>query len=240
MTTLSTPGSVANLAPDHPRLTPRVPARLWPVAAIVAGATGFGATILTDVRLAQARVPAEGGYTQVVDQMEEMTGGILRLGFVLGIISVTALTVFAAWWSRRIEDVAPRAIAGRIATLGFTITIAGLALTYSWKGALANYLGPERGTYKEDGLFVYYIIADFGPFIPWLGVAIAAAAIAWIAFENRVISRGLGAFSAVIAVLVCGAVLVSGVPGLPGIPMPVWLAIAGIWLTGGRSKIVTG
>ena len=235
-TTTSAPAS--RTTSGSPRLTPRIPARLWPVSAVIAGATGFGATILTDVRLAQARVPAEGDYTQVVDQMDEMSGGILRLGFVLGLIAVTALTVFTAWWSRRIEDVAPRAVAGRIATLGFTIAIAGLALTYSWKGALANYLGPERGTYQEDGLFVYYIIADFGPFIPWLGATIAAAAIAWLSFENRAVSRILGGVSAVFAVFVGGAVLVSGVPGLPGIPMPIWLAIAGIWLAVGRSRVV--
>lgn len=221
-------------------VTPLVPRRAWPLAAVVAGAAGFGATILTDIRLAQSRVPALEGYTQVADQVEEMTPGILRVGFVLGLITVTALAVFTAWWSRRIEDVAPRSIPGRIATVGLLVATSGLALTYGWKGALANYLGPEKGTYQQDGLFVYYILADFGPFIPWLGATIAAAAIAWVSFEDRVISRGLGGVSAAIAVLVAGAVLVSGVPGLPGIPMPIWLVIAGVWLTVGRSRLVVG
>jgi hypothetical protein len=222
-----------------PPLTPRVPARVWPLAGALAGVTGFVATVITDVRRAQVQVPAVDGYTQTVDFMDEMEPGILRVGYVFGLVTIVLLSVFTAWWSRRVEDVAPRAVAGRIATIGFLITIGGLALTYSWKGALANYLGPERGTYQEDGLFVYYMIADFGPYIPWLGVALAAAAMAWLSFENRIMSRGLGGVSAFFAVLVAGAVLVSGVPGLPALPMPIWLVVAGIWLAAGRSRLVT-
>jgi hypothetical protein len=58
-----------------------------------------------------------------------------------------------------------------------------------------------------------------------------------MAFRERLVSRGLGACAGGMALLVFGAVAVSGVPGLP-FASAVGLVVGGIWLAVGRSQIV--
>jgi len=226
----------AELAPPTPDRT-----RLWPLWAVLAGALGFTATVLLDVRpITEMQAVADGiRYEVTPGDMDDITRTNNYLGFVLGFVAIAALLVLHGAWRARVENVHANSIAARVVSGGLLASAAGLTLAYGWKGALANYGfdGPEAGLYGEEGLFVYYMLTDFGPYLPWLGVVIAAAAVAWMAFVERSVSRGLGAFSGILAILVGGAFVVSGVPGLSGLVGGVWLVVAGIWLAVGRSPI---
>lgn len=224
-----------------PARPPRVArARLWPLWGVLAGALGFAATVLFDER-PDSELDAEArGEDIVVDpsMMDELTRMPNYLGFLVGFAAVAALLVFAAGWRRWVEDRFPESIAARVVSGGFFVTAAGLTLAYGWKGALANYGfdGPERGLYENDGLFVYYMLTDFGPYIPWFGVLLSAAALAWLAWGDRIVSRVLGTVSGLYAVLIVAAYILTGVPGLAGPLSGIFLAIISLWLSLGRSR----
>ncbi|WP_294180879.1 hypothetical protein [uncultured Schumannella sp.] len=222
---------------------PTAPARhrLWPLWAVLAGALGFTATVLMDVRpLTEIQSIANGiPYEVTPADMDDITRTNNYLGFVLGFVAVAAMLALHGAWRVRVETAYANSIAARVVSGALLTTAAGLTLAFGWKGALANYGfdGPEAGAYGEEGLFVYYMLTDFGAYLPWLGAIIAAAAVAWMAFVERSVSRGLGAFSGILAILVAGAFVVSGVPGLSGLVGGFWLVVAGIWLSVGRSAI---
>lgn len=77
--------------------------------------------------------------------------------------------------------------------------------------------GLEEGSYDTQGLYVYYLLNDFGSFIGWLGVVVAAGAVAWMGLRERTVSRWVGVVS-VIPVLQTTLMLVGlGVPGVQGL-----------------------
>ena len=234
--------STANTAPA-PENVPVHPARvrLWAIWGAVAGILGFSATVLFDHRPESELAAADRRESIVLDPsyMAELTRTPNYLGFLVGFAAVAAMLVFAATWKRWVEHRFPESIAARVVSGGVYVTAAGLTLAYGWKGALANYGydGPERGLYEDDGLFVYYMLTDFGPYIPWLGILVAAAAFGWLAWRERLLSRVLGTFSALYFVLIVTGYIVMGVPGLAGPASGLWLAIACIWLAVGRSRV---
>lgn len=236
MTTTSHPLSVDATAPAR-----RVARdRLWPLWGVFAGIAGFAATVLLDVRPASEDEAIAAGDILAVgpEHMADLDRMQNLLGFLLGFAAVAAVLVFQAAWRARIETRYPGSIAARVVSGGFIATAAGLTLGFGWKGALANYGygGPEFGLYGDDGLFVYYMLTDFGPYIPWLGTLVAAAAYGWLAWRERVLSRILGTVSLAYAGLIGGAFLVTGVPGLAGPLGGLWLAGTSLWLAVGRSR----
>jgi hypothetical protein len=215
--------------------------RLWPLWGAAAGLLGFVATVLTDTRPTSELEAADAGEPFLVTPavMDELTRGANYLGFLLGFAAVAALLVFAGAWRARVESRHPSSIAARVVSGGLLVTAAGLALGYGWKGALANYGydGPEAGLYGDEGLFVYFMLTDFGPYIPWLGVLVAAGAFAWLAWRERLLSRVLGTVSAIYFLLVVAGYIGMGVPGLAGPASGLWLLIASLWLAIGRSRL---
>lgn len=239
MTTTSDPAvplaARSGEATDVARRTRR---RAWPLWASAAGALGAVGTLAFD-----ARPPAETeawlkGEDYLVTAADVMTvnAQISRLGWTAGLLAVAALLVFQAVWRKSVEGRFPSAAAKVVSAAAIATAAAGL-LGYGWKGALGNYLGPESGLYDETGLFIYYILTDFGAYLPWFAMVVAAYAVAWMAFAERLVSRPLGAVSAVFAVGLTALTFGTGVPGLPATLMPMWLVILGIWLTIGRSPI---
>ena len=206
----------------------------WPLTGALAGLAGVVATLALDGRSG----PAEG--VTVSDQLfldlDPMT---YRLSMVAGYTAVVLLLVFAAQWRRRVERRVPASTAAHLVPLGLVASAAGLTYGYGWKGALGNYIpgGGEEGYYDSAGLYVYYLLNDFGSFIGWLGVVVAAAAVAWMGLRERTVSRWLGAVSVVPVALTALMVGVLGVPGIPGIWGPLWLVVAGLGLAFGRSTI---
>lgn len=212
--------------------------RAWPLWASAAGALGLVGTVVFD-----ARPPAEteawlNGQDYLVTAVDVLTVDPLlnRLGWTAGLLAVAALLIFQAVWRRAVDDRYSSA-AGKVVSASMVATAAAGLLGYGWKGALGNYLGPEAGMYDETGLFIYYILTDFGAYFPWFATVVAAFAVTWMAFAERLVSRILGGVSAVFAVGLTILTFGTGVPGLPATLMPLWLVILGIWLAVGRSRI---
>ena len=237
-TTSASPNAVPGrgIGPDEP---PRRRITLWPLWASLAGALGWAGTVVFDVRPPAESEAWKKGEDYLVTAADMSTLDALtgRLGWMAGLAGVAALLVFCACWRRSVES-RYDSVAARVVTLGAMATAGAALLGYGWKGAVANYLGPEAGTYDAEGMYAYYILTDFGAYLPWFGVLVSAFALVWMAFAERLVSRVLGAVSAVFAVGLTTIMLVLGVPGIPGTLIQIWLVVAGIWLAVGRSQVI--
>lgn len=230
MTQTSRPVAPANLSHSTQRL------HAWPLVGALAGALGFTATVFLDTRAGDTD---DLSYTVSVKDMAELGHEWFRAGSFVGFLGVAALIVFAAVWQRRVCQRFTWSLGAPVVAYGLVAAAAALTLAYGWKGALGNYAhgAMEAGTYDDAGLYVYYVMNDFSPFIGWLPVTVSLLGLAWMAFCERLVSRALGGFAGGLALLIGGAVLVTGVPGLP-FASSFGLLVAGVWLAVGRSRIV--
>lgn len=215
----------ADIASVHEVTATRTRSRaMWPIVGSLAGVAGFVATILTDIH-----VPTDG-----FDAAETMTvvNGIdqqkAHFSIVAGFIAVALLIAFAAQWRGTVERKLPYSNAARIVTQALTAAAGALTLGYGWKGASAIYHaeGMDAGTYDEMGLYIYYILNDFGSYIGWFGVTVAAGAVAWMSLRERVIPLWIGLFSLIPVLAVVGFTGGTGLPGFPGVVSPIWMAVA--------------
>ena len=72
----------------------------------------------------------------------------------------------------------------------------------------------------------------------WLGVVVAAGAVAWMGLRERTVSRWIGVVSVLPVLETTGTVVGLGVPGVPALLGPLWLVVTGLGLALGRSTIV--
>lgn len=208
---------------------------VWPLWGAAAGLFGFAATLVLDTRAGE---PQNMDYTVTARDMADLDPTMFRLGGLAGFLAVITLIVFAAVWQRRVVQRFPGSVGAPVVGYGALVSAATLSLAYGWKGAIGNYGhgAMEEGTYDDSGLFVYYMLNDFSPFIGWLGMLVGLLGLVWMSFAEGLVSRGLGALTALISVGTLVAVAVTGVPGLPFTAL-VGLIIAGVWLAVGRSAI---
>ncbi|AVZ71141.1 hypothetical protein SLUN_01615 [Streptomyces lunaelactis] len=207
----------------------------WPLYGVGAGLLGAIATLFADVRSGtQQREFVDATIT------DEVSRGIAHLGLVTGFATVVLLLVLAAAWRRQVEPRVPGSTAAYVVSGALTASAAGLTYGYGWKGAMAIYLptGMDKKSFGEDGLFVYYMLNDFGGFIGWLGVVVAAGAVAWMALRERTVSRWIGWVSLVPVLAVVLFAGITGLPGFQGVVGPVWMLVAFLGLALGRSAIV--
>jgi hypothetical protein len=197
---------------------------MWPLVGSLAGVAGFVATILTDIHVPTDLRDAVTGM-DVVGQIDQQKA---HFSIVAGFIAVALLIAFAAQWRGTVERRYPNSNAARIVTQGITAAAGALMLGYGWKGASAIYHdeGMDHGAYDEMGLFIYYILNDFGSYIGWFGVTVAAGAVAWMSLRERIIPLWIGIFSLIPVVAVIGFTGGTGLPGFPGVVSPIWMAIA--------------
>jgi hypothetical protein len=229
MTQLHTPATGATTPSRHPR-------QRWPLLATAAGLSGATATLVLDGRTVGDR-GASLDHQLFVD-LDPLT---FRLSMVLGYLTVVLLLVLAATWRRRVEPLLPDSTAAHLVPLGLVSSAAGLTYGYGWKGALGNYLPGsfEPRAFDDTGLYVYYVLNDFGSFIGWLGVVVAAGAVAWMGLRERAVPGWLGAVAVLPVLQTVLMVAGMGVPGVPALLGPVWLAVTGLGLFFGRSAIAT-
>lgn len=215
--------------------------RAWTAWGVIAGLLGFTATVILDTRpLSEIEAIAAGQeYTVSAADVFSLDRFTNYLGFLVGFAAVAAMVVFAAAWRKWVEERFPHSIAARVVSGGLYITAAGLTLSYGWKGALANYGygGNEFGMFDDPGLYVYYVLTDFGPYLPWFGILIVAGAWAWMAWREKLVSRILGTLSGLYALGVAGMMAAIAVPGLPGPFGGLFLAFGSAWLLFGRSVV---
>lgn len=207
----------------------------WPLYGAAAGLLGFIATMPLDGRTADAG----DGVSLTPELFTDLDPVVYRASMVVGYLAVVLLLVTAAHWRRRVEPRVPGSTAAHLVPLGLVASAAGLTYGYGWKGALGNYLpgAMEEGYFDDQGLYVYFMLADFGSFIGWLGVVVAAGAVAWMALRERTISRWIGFFSLLPVVQSTLMVVGLGVPGTPGLLAGLWLFVACLGLAFGRSTI---
>ncbi|MGN6482873.1 MAG: hypothetical protein ACTHMX_00585 [Thermomicrobiales bacterium] len=220
-------------APSMPVLQPATAtatgfgARAWPLAAVAAGLLGIVATFLTDLHIEPP--PNTPTTASLVWQVSYRTA---HVSIVTGYLAVGFLLLLAAAWQRHITTRHPDSTAARLVALGLTSSAAALTLGYGWKGALAIYLpgASEANTFDLQGLYIYYLLNDFGSFIGWLGVVVAAAGVAWMGLRERTLPLWLGIVSVLPPLGVAAFVGAVGLPGAPGLFAAIWLVVAGAGL----------
>jgi hypothetical protein len=217
-------------APDSAATT-LAPSRRWPLWGLAAGVFGAVATIFTNVSNNDTPVGP--------DVLRKVSGTTYHVSGALGYLAVAFLIVFAGCWRARVVRQLPDSIAARVVADGFLASAAGLTLGYGWKLAMALYLpgGINKDQFGDEAKFIYYVLNDFGSFIGWLGVVIAAGAIVWLSLREKVVSKWLGVVSILPVVAVLFMSLGFAIAGYPGIAGPVWLVLAGAGLTFGRHRI---
>jgi hypothetical protein len=186
--------------------------RAWPLTAAAAGLCGVVATLVLDGR------SAVGDDVSLAPQLfESLDPTVYRASMVVGYLAVVLLLVTAAHWRRHVEHRVPGSTAAHLVPLGLLASAAGLTYGYGWKGALGDYMpgGPEHGMYDDQGLYVYYLLNDFGAYIGWLGVVSVLPVL-----QTTLMVAGMG------------------VPGVPALLGPLWLLVVGLGLSLGRSTVV--
>lgn len=208
---------------------------LWPLWAAAAGALGMVSTVLTDTRV---DADEDFDFPVAAEDMATLDYDLFRVGGFTGYLTVICLVVFLALWRHRVEQRFSWSVGASVVTFGVGVSAAALTLAYGWKGALGTYGHgrPEADTYDDAGLYTYYVMNDFSPYLSWLGVLIASGGLAWMAFREGLVSKVLGALCVLLAV---GTMLAVGITGVPGLPVvaALGMAIAGVWLAFGRSAI---
>lgn len=227
--TVPTPTGALDTADPAPRRS------RWPLYGVTAGLLGIVATIITDIRTATPDAVA------ITDPglVESLSRPTAHVGVIAGYLTVALLLVLAAAWRQRVEPRVPQSTAARVVPGGLVAAAGALTLGYGWKGALAIYLpgGMDEGAYDMTGLYIYYLLNDFGGYLGWLGVVVAAGAMAWMGLAERTISRWIGLFSLLPVLVVVGYVGLTGLPGAPALAAPLWMVIAFTGLACGRSTI---
>jgi hypothetical protein len=231
MTASTVDREVASTATSAPRFT------TWPLWGL-GGALGFVATVfLNDRPAAESRT---NHYAVTPDDMSSLDPTTYHAAVVLGFTSVICLIVFAAQWRRRVEAQYDWSTAAPVVSAGVIASAGALTLAYGWMGALSRYLpdAPEGSSFDDRGTFVYFMLNDFSPYVAWLGVLVSGAGLTWMAFRERLVSRGIGLLTGLLFVAALAFVFGSGVPGIPGIA-GAELAVVSLWLALGRSPITT-
>lgn len=207
----------------------------WPLIGVAAGITGFVATLVTDIHVNDASERATSAF------VEEISRGKAHASLVAGFLTVALLVVLASAWRRAVEPRVPNSTAARVVPNGILISAAALTLGYGWKGAMAIYLpggiNGETGGFDTEGLYTMYVLNDFGSYIGWLGVTIAAGAVAWMSLRERTISRWIGIVSLLPVLAVTAMAVMTGLPGFPGLVSPIFLMVAFAGLAFGKSTI---
>lgn len=207
----------------------------WPLVGTVAGITGIVATLALDLHPTQ--LSPDTAYSQ--DVVGLVSSGKAHASIVLGYVTVALLLVLAAAWRRHVEPRALASTAARVVPLGLTAAAGALSLGYGWRGALGLYGsgGSEEGSFDEAGLYVLFVLNDFGAYIGYLGVTVAAGAVVWMSLRERLISRWIGIFSILPILPVVVTVAAFGLPGFPGVSSGLWLVVTFTGLAFGRSTI---
>lgn len=207
----------------------------WPLWAAAAGVLGMVSTVVTDTRV---DADEDFDFPVTAEHMSSLDYDLFRVGGYTGYLTVICLVVFLAVWRHRVEHRFSWSLGASVVTFGIGVSAAALTLAYGWKGALGTYGHgrPEANTYDDAGLYTYYVMNDFSPYLSWLGVVIAAGGLAWMAFREGLVSKVLGALCVVLSV---GTMLAVGITGVPGLPVvaALGMAIGGVWLAIGRSAI---
>ena len=198
----------------------------WPLWGLAGGVLGLVANFLSYPAL------EEEDYTKGVEIIDKLEAGQYRVGFVFGLVAIGCLMVAAAGWSRWAEARAPRDLSARLVGRGLAATATIMVIFFAIVGSMGLYLpgGAEETTGLHDqGLYVNHVLLDFGTLLGWWGAAVAAIAVAVMAFRKAgPLPRWMGVVSVLFLLPPVGMALGTSLPGLVGFFMPLWLAVISI------------
>ena len=195
---------------------------IWPWVGVLTGIGGAIATAFTDLHVNTGDAPNSAA---IVNQISQSNA---HIGIVVGYLTVALLLILAAGWRGTVERLHPHSLAAKVATSGFIASAGALMLGYGWKGALGLYLpgGSEPNSFDETGLYVYYMLNDFGGYIGWLGVVVAAGAVAWMGLKDRDVPLWIGIFSCLPVIGLTAMTGLTALPGFPALMAVPWLVIS--------------
>ena len=209
----------------------------WPLLATATGLLGLVSLFC------EARPDDSSDYDYPVTADEAVSVGheIFRVAGLGGYVCAILLLVLASVWHQRVGRRFTGSTGATLVTFSLVATAALVTLAFGWRGALGNYLdgGQEENTYDTEGLYNYYVMNDFSPYIAFVPLLAAAFGLAWMAFREGLVSKPLGGLAGLLASALLVAVAVTGVPGLPAMIL-VGLVVGGVWLAVGRSAITRG
>jgi hypothetical protein len=222
------------LTSGSPAPTARRRFTAWPLLITLCGVLGIVALLLEG----RPDSSADFDYPITAADIPGVDWVGYRISGALGYLLALVLIATAAVWKHRVERRFPGSVGATVVGYGVLATSGLVALTYGWRGALGNYLpgALEEDTYDTEGLYNYFVMNDFSPYIAFVPLLASAYGLAWMAFREHLVSRGLGACAGLLATALLLATWGLGVPGLPAMIL-VGLAVAGIWLAVGRSTI---
>ncbi|SHN46517.1 hypothetical protein [Cryptosporangium aurantiacum] len=212
--------------------------RPWAVTGVVTGVLGLVATMNV---FAKSVYPEDGSGLDIT-VVDRVDSGGTRIGFVLGYLAVAGLLVLAGQWRRHVEPQLPGSSASRVVSNGLLASAAALTFAYGWMGALALYSadGPEAGSFDQQGLYVYFMLTDFGAFIGWLGVVVAAGAAAWMGLVERSLPLWIGIVSVLPVLGTLLMIVLTSVPGAPGLFGALWLIVTFLGVALSRRPFTAG
>jgi hypothetical protein len=200
----------------------------WPLWGVAAGVLGYIGHLATDDN--------PTGSTERRLSVEEVVASLDRkqfhIGVVAGMLAVFCLLVFAAGWRRWANREAKESLAASVVSLALIASAGAMILGYGFKGALAVYLpgGMDDEMHTVQGLYSLFMFIDFAPYMAWYGVAMAAAAMAWLSLRERRIPIWFGVLGAIFVIVPLGFLVATGLPGFPGVVDPFWLIVTSIGL----------
>ena len=97
--------------------------------------------------------------------------------------------------------------------------------------------GVDAHQLGSQAQFTYYVLNDFGPFIGWLGVVVAAGAVAYLSLREKALATWLGIISLLPVAAVVLMSLGLTVAGFPGIVGPIWMVVAFAGLALGEHQL---
>ena len=199
----------------------------WPLFGAAAGVLGAIGHLFTDAKLTDEE---RASGAAVIDALDR-TG--FHIGIISGLAAVFCLLIFTAGWRKWVATHAPESLAGEMVSLAFVASTGAMLLGYGFKGSLAVYLpgGMDEGSYPNESLLSVFMFNDFAPYIAWYGVAMAAIGVAWFALREHHLPIWFGIVAAVFALIPIGFLVVTGLPGFPGVIDPLWMLIFGIGLS---------
>lgn len=220
----------------QPTTLPRARGRFtaWPLLIALTGVVG------TVALLAEERPDnsADFDYPVTSEDILALDWATYRISLIAGYLLVMLMVASAVVWRHKVERRFPDSLGASAVGYGVLASAALATLAYGWRGALGNYWpgGPEENTYDTEGLYNYYVMNDFTPYIAFVPLVASAYGLCWMAFKEGLVSKPLGALAGVIATALLVVTFVMGVPGLPA-TIIFALVVAGVWLAVGRSAI---
>lgn len=228
MTATRTHAAAATPASARDRFT------AWPLLISLTGVVGLVA-LFADERPDNS---ADFDYPVTAEHILELDWVTYRVSLVAGYLLVLLMVASAVVWRQKVERRFSGSAGATAVGYGVLASTALVALAYGWRGAIGNYWpgGPEENTYDTEGLYNYYVMNDFTPYIAFVPLLASAYGLCWMAFREGLVSKPLGALAGILATALLLVTFLTGVPGLPAM-IVAGLVVAGVWLAFGRSAI---